>query len=438
MGRFTNGEINNKAEHQQALVPSSITSLVASKPRESFTYTSEDYSVLSQNEYYRFLNNSDTIGHAVIHFNGKKTTASQYAMPTGDKSAPEWVPLKNIHPIQRYGMTFFAAETLDGVPMYSNRSYQCIDEKGEKFEIRPFSPPPSHRKEPFWGSQSLVPITYEPTSGYEEVYKAGRELTVEKQSIDERSQIKRRKPTQNQVMGRSAKVAYEEFLAEWKDDLTPEMQMIFQRAIDAPLRNMFYSNYRPEWLHAEGYSLTPMSINPQREANLGSAPKWANTAMMVLERIAKWFALNCPQALVTIKPTFEMLLESDLIKSIDFDVQVGLKNRYLRFIQHLEPLQQKAPVFKKASDIAQLTGIAHAMLNDKQPVAQDVLRSYKPFFSLQPSRVSPEDRSLESQTFNGKPSVSAAHASFGIFRAANQSDEKKSGRIYQADQVLSA
>lgn len=376
--------------------------IIASKakpPNEqtTFHFDADDYSALSQNEYCRFLQNSPTVGHAVITYQNDTIQALQFSMPSGEEGTPEWTPLHNIHPIQRYGQTFLAAETLDGQTMYSRRKYQCVNQDGQEFEIRPFSPPPARRKEPFWGSKKMVPISDYALNNFEPNFKGGRELIVDPESVEKRSQIKRRKPTQKKVMGNiSAKDAYVLFRDEWEEFLTPEMQQVFERAIEAPLRNIFYSNYRPEWLHAEGFSLTPMWINPQRKDNLGSAPKWANTAMMVLERLCKWFALNCPEGFVSIKPQFEMLFDSALIKTLDFEVQVGLKDRFLRFMQHIEPLCQASPMFKKASDIAQVTGISHALLTKQPPIQSDPI-AYAPVF-LKPSISVEEAKALMPST----------------------------------------
>lgn len=342
--------------------------------REEFSFTTEDFENLCQNEYYRFVPNSNQIGNAVISSNGKQLTACQYKMPCSEGNAPTWIPLKNITPISRFGRTAYQAQTLEGNTVYASRSYRFTDENDNSFTFLPFSPPPKRKKEPFWGSTKQVPITKNQLRGKNEII-GGRELEVHPESVALRIAETRRYPDQNTVMGMSAKEAYEFYYEEMADKLTPEIKFIFERAINADIRNPFESNFRPEWLHAEGYSLTPIWIDPQRVDNLGSAAKWANTAMMVLERVAKWYALNCPESFVTIKPTFEMLLDTYLIKTIDFEIRVGFEDRFLRFYQHLEPLCQKHPVFPKASDIAQMTGISHAILSDKEPISTSVISS---------------------------------------------------------------
>ncbi|WP_367606563.1 hypothetical protein [Legionella sp. W05-934-2] len=349
-----------------------VGSAVSEVPdRKELTFTQEDYGNLCENEYYRFIPNSDVIGGAVVFYNGKKVVAHQYEMPKVE-GAPTWKPLKDITPINRFGRQVYQAQTLDGNTVYATRSYTFTDEHNKKYTFLPFAPPPKGKNEPFWGSTKLVPITKKPVNS-DKYYIGGRELKVDPESVVERSAVTRRNPDQNTVMGYSAKEAYEFYYEQMADKLTPEMREIFERAIEADLRNPFQSNYRPEWLHAEGYSLTPSWIDPQRPDNLGSGPKWANTMMMVLERVAKWYALHCPNSYVTIKPTFEMLFDTELIKTLDFEVRVGFKDHFLRFMQHLEPLQQKYPVFPVASDIAQLTGVSQAILTNKQPTVVSVI-----------------------------------------------------------------
>ena len=167
----------------------------------------------------------------------------------------------------------------------------------------------------------------------------------------------------------SARDAYEAFLDTYTDELSSGMKEALKRSADAPLRDAFYSNYRPEWLHAEGFSLTPINKDPQRKDNLGSAPKWANTEMMVLERLAKWFALNRPESYVSIKPYFEMLLDSELIRHIDFQVTVKEKENWIKFLQEINPFK-KWPLFSKPTDISQLTGVTYNLLNGASPVSE--------------------------------------------------------------------
>lgn len=172
-----------------------------------------------------------------------------------------------------------------------------------------------------------------------------------------------RYPSQNQVMSR--KSATEEiaiFLKEHQDILTEDFIKILKRSINASMG----CNFRMEWLHAISFCLSSLGSNPQHSSNLGAAPKWANTEMMMLELLAKWFALNNPDVIISIKPLFEMLLNSAIIKRIFFEVEIQHNLRYVKLFQNINPLA-KYPAFRPAVDIAQATFIADQLLNNIFP-----------------------------------------------------------------------
>ncbi len=275
--------------------------------------------------------------------------------------------------------------------MFAKRYHTAIVGEGDQkqpIEIAYFSPS-EKEGEPFWGSSDKPYSLFKNSESADEDededfkqelidikarIKGGKDYRIEKESILYRDGNRKRKPDQNTVMGESAKNAYEGFLETMIDRLSDDMKEVMRRAIEAPLRNIFKSNYRPEWLHALGWSLTHKDDNPQNKENLGSAPKWANTEMMVLERIAKFFALYAPEEYhITIKPHFEMLLESELIKTINFEVTIEDKDRFIQFLQELNPFQ-KYPLFRKASDLAQGTVIANAFLQGTVPMMNEKVK----------------------------------------------------------------
>src|SRR3990167_4957148 len=343
---------------------SSSSSFSAHPSIETHEFTAKDFDHLSSNEYARYLGNSDKVGHAVIIKNEQgEEIALQYNIPQGtEKSTPTIRPLINIEAIERYGLHRFRATTpTHGTKMYAKRfiDFELTDEKytSTPMQIACFSPSTSEQ-EPFWGGkeketplfrEDLAPKNKEELDKeIQEIkektgnkIKAGNELIIDHESVRARDNIKTRTPDQNTVMGgESARDTYEYFLETWQEELHPEMIKVLQRAVKAPLREAFKSNYRPEWLHAEGFGLTPTEKNPQVAENLGAAPKWANTEMMVLERIAKWFALNRPKASIRIKPLFEMLLDSELIKKIEFSVNIEEEGQFIKFLQTINPFKQ--------------------------------------------------------------------------------------------------
>ena len=169
-----------------------------------------------------------------------------------------------------------------------------------------------------------------------------------------------------QIMGRSARDEYEQFQDMYEEELTAPANAKLKQAAEAELRHRFYSQRRPEWLHAYSFSLTPLALNPQVPQNLGSAPKWANSAMMIPERTAKWFILNHPGTLVKIKPTFQMIKDFEVIRKINYELLLVKGSKRLRFLQAILPFA-RFPLYPKASDMAGATFLAAALMNQKTP-----------------------------------------------------------------------
>ncbi|MDR3503854.1 MAG: trypsin-like peptidase domain-containing protein [Legionella sp.] len=359
---------------------------------QSPDFTATDFASLSENEHGRYPPNSKKIGHAVIVEQAGQTIALQYELPSPTKDrAPTVRPLEDIEAIEPFhGMHRYRAHTPQGTQMYAKRIHPGIvgDQGNENsIQIACFSPEPQVGKPPFWGSTRQTPLFRPDLSKtvrkdldkevkeIKPVTKGGDTLMVEHASVPQRDQFKTRNPDQNTVMGESARDAYENFFNNMVDELHPEMKERLKRAFTADLKDAFYKNsYRPEWLHAKGWSLMPMNTDPQTKDNLGAGPKWANTQMMILERIIKWFALHAPESLLSIKPKFDMLLDSELIKHIDFKVKIQIKERFVELAQSIDPFQAY-PMFPKASDLAQGTGITHSILHHRAPTSEQVVKN---------------------------------------------------------------
>jgi S1-C subfamily serine protease len=419
-----------------------ITPTFAQK-KEGQEFTGQDYANLCENEHQRYLPNSRSgkVGHAVIVEKEGEKVAYQYDVPQDESgTAPTVRPLIHIEEIERFGKARYRATTPEhGTTMYAKRDLHAFVTEGDnekEMDFAYFSPSEKDDKEPFWGGGNNVPLfrddlteeqKQELKDEMEEVgvkTKGGEELVIDSESVRMRDANPTRKPDQNTVMGESARDAYEAFMESMTEELSPKAKEVLKRAVDAPLRNAFYSNYRPEWLHAEGFSLTPMSKNPQRKDNLGAAPKWANTEMMVLERLAKWFALNIPGAYVSIKPHFEMLLDSELIKNIKFEVTVKEKNRFIRFLQDIDPII-KYPLFRKPSDLAQSTAITHRILKGIKPISeQKVSRgTRKTFASLATSKAN-----------SSRPALPSTRAVSGLFTPPSTPQEvRRTNNIFPTE-----
>lgn len=367
---------------------------------------SQVFASLNVNEHQRYLPSNKHVGHAVITTDkdGNKI-AWQYNIPagTGSTIVHPLINIQEVHPkevqsrevaqsgIAPDNLTRYQAETADEkhIPMYAKRFVRAKVGQGNQqrdIEIACFSPKRDNT-DVFWGSSEKdIPLFRNNLSKEEAaalkkelaelktMTKGGSQLVIDPPSVIYRDQNKTRRPDQNTVMGESAVNAYEAFLRDYEDELSPGMKKILAEAVHAPLHNMFHGQRRPEWLHAYGFSLTPKDRNPQRADNLGAAPKWANTEMMVLERIAKWFALNQPHVFIAIKPNFEMLLDSELIKKVHFEVTLKDKENWIQFLQDINPFKPY-PIFNKPSDLAQSTVIAHNLINNVKPISETLIAS---------------------------------------------------------------
>lgn len=355
--------------HRKLSIHSQKTSAV---PATKLTFSSNDFCQLSKNIYGRFMPNSPTVGHAVLHFNGMGVTASQYTMPQAPSHIPQWAPLTEIEQISKNGVIAYQAKTQSGDTIYSNRGYQFTNENKHFFELRFFSLGLNHSA-PFWYDQRLIPLTNSiipPNIGYT---RGGKEVVVDHHSVAMRYKQKRRLPSQRKVMKQPARQAYLSFKEQSNNMLTTEMQTNLEKTINAQITDPVTRKYYPEWLHATAYTLTPTWENPQQKNNLGAGPQWANTLMLLFEVMCQWYALNHPDVMVSVKPTLFMLFATDLIETILYEAQLTYQNRSLRFHHRIESLRQRYPTLIQPSDIAQMIGISQAILTDTKPAVESIV-----------------------------------------------------------------
>ncbi|GGI77367.1 hypothetical protein [Legionella impletisoli] len=394
-------------------------------------FSSEDFSLLSVNEHFRYARSSNRVGHAAIFTNPHgKTHAWQWHLPGGADGAPSVVGLHDFEAIKRFGRVVYRAKDADGKTWYSKRTTHAhVKLDGAladtELDLAYFSEG-EDEKEPFWGSSKRTNrFKNRDAERIGHMQKGGHWMTINYESVVSREAQGKRSKSQNEVMGRSARDAYEEYFGEMEDTLAPEMKEILQRAFLADIRKYPECQYRPEWLHAYAHSLTPLEVDPQVSENLGAAPKWTNTEMMVLERIAKWFTLKQERGTtVKIKTLFEMLGESELINVIKFDVSVEFHRRCIHFMQELDAFQ-KFPVFRKASDLAQATGISYALLHGVPPVSQQIVRK-------EPD--APRSSHLHRRHRFFKPQEARGHASSAV--AATAEAEASSESLTTRDRRL--
>lgn len=388
----------NPEEIHVAPTPPGVNAIAPTTPsaRPDTPFTFQDLTKLSDNEHYRYFRNSPRVAHAVIKKEADGSiSALQYQLPPGQNNAtPAIHQLTQFEEIIRFGMRRYRALGADGKTWHAKRYDHAhvklsdnSDDDAESVDIAYFSEEEAPGKEPFWGSAKKVPrikanLSEQARRDIEAeaaevgtITKGGHEMAPDAGSIQYRDAIVSRNPDQNTVMGESARDAYEHLFSAMEDELSPELIVILKRAFSANLRKAPENQYRPEWLHLYGFSLTPASEDPQKRSNLGAAGRWANTEMMVLERIAKWFVLNQGnKTRTTIKTLFSMFRDTELVETIHFEVNIEMKNRFIRFIQDLDVFS-KFPVFRKASDLAQATGITYAILHGAEPLSRQRVKT---------------------------------------------------------------
>lgn len=332
-------------------------------------FNARDYTRLCHNRYNRFQLNSPIISNAVFQFNGKEVMASQYAMPdTVSETTPTWVALRNLKQIGKLGTTLYQAESANGTLLYSNRSYRFTDWNGLNYELHPFfSLSRTCYAESLLDCSELYSVGSTPVEPLDSQFRGRQEIKVDYHSLDIRKRNRMRSRSQADVMGLTALEAYQDFYSTYNTLLTPDLMNVFNQIMNAKYRNHPSSKFYPEWLHAVGYSLSPLDSEPQDKSNLGGGPQWSNTSMMVLETLCHWYASQSPDIEVTIRPTFFMLFASDLIEKIHYEATVKYGSRYLKFFHLIEPHRFLNPAIPQASDIAQIVRISQAILTDTPP-----------------------------------------------------------------------
>jgi len=378
---------------------------------------STEFSKLFINKHFRYHPNGEKIGCALITINQKgKKIAHQWDIPQG-KDDPQIRRLTNIETIHPSGMTNYQAraDSPTRSPMYATRFIDLEhthDKKTEKMQLAFFE-----NDQPLSQSSKEIPIFRPKLTSEEEqiinkklgkntLLKGNCELTVDPESVIKREKMAR-KPDQYKVMGKTTAEDAFRLLYEMKNMLSDEMLILMKTAFPEELEKIDFNeknkkqkykkgeiNYQAEWGHAEAAGLTPLTINPQRQNNLGAMFRCNNTQMMVLEDLAKWIALNRPNSWVRIKPLFEMVRESHIVKKINYEVNINDNNQQVKISQQIDVFKYQA--ISRPSDLAQSTCIVNHLLNQEAPIStQPVLEKF--------SAISTKTSAKKSPTKNNKP-----------------------------------
>jgi large subunit ribosomal protein L28 len=166
---------------------------------------------------------------------------------------------------------------------------------------------------------------------------------------------------------RSASDEYRRVLQSEKANLlSPELLNKLTEAIEADLSILTESQKKPEWAHVYAFALMLVSENPQVPDNLVAAPRWFNTAMLVLESTAIWFSLNRPNALIHMQAIFETLLDTDILNKGAYQISIEEQSRCIRLFESYD-LSLEHAMFRSPSDLAQLSAISYALLSNALP-----------------------------------------------------------------------
>ena len=363
------------------------------------SFTSAEYAKLCENEYFRYLPNSDVIAHVLVSPFGP---ALQFKLPdhTPGLEAPLVGELSDVMQFKLPNNKITLFGMVGQTQMISRRAYSIAasrdDEDPVPYTFYPLSP----KKNPVTQEDRSIIYDTTPVDRFrdtEEAHdvcecnplniKTSGVLDITNEDVRKRMAMPR-KPDQNTVMTRnhqkksqrcdaddehepkrevrSAVVEMRVFLEKYRSILSDDLIHILERSVTAPLNSREEGQARGEWLHRNGHNLHGLDIDPQRADNLGAAEKRFNTEMMIGERTVQHFALRTPASKSKIKCDFEMLLDSEVINQIHFLVWIQIANFKFKMEQHIDVFQSDLQCVK-ASDLATLVGIIYSLMNRVAP-----------------------------------------------------------------------
>ena len=336
----------------------------------------------AENQYGRYVPNSLIISHLLVDQTGR---ALQFAIPpTGIYEVPVVKPL--VGEISAYNMAdgkkIFHGKTEDGIDMVSCRSYD-LRINDMDYTFIPLSPLKGKRLSSETAFVERFNKTKEAKEVVErtEIYSKSGRIKVVNADIAKRADTPRT-PDQNTVMGMSAVEVYKKVLREKESVLSDDAKSVMQVAANTPWRgaSIFEAQLRPEHLHLLSYGLYPMTFTednphlvgdlatPQRVGNLGAARRCDNTRMMIQERSGERFLRRYPDASLEIGGGFTMLLDTEVINTIYYWIQIVRGDFKVRFHQKIDAFERD-PQFAKSSDMATLVEIFSMIVQNIMPLS---------------------------------------------------------------------
>ncbi|HXH54849.1 MAG TPA: hypothetical protein VNK03_03795 [Gammaproteobacteria bacterium] len=198
---------------------------------------------------------------------------------------------------------------------------------------------------------------FENAEGY--VKGKGQVYTIPSSKAHERSQLTSNKKVWNYE---SAEETMLDFIEKNKGSYDAKQLEILKK-----LATLF----KLEWVHLLGVGLSSKEFNPQTQENMGAGFKVLNTWMMVLEDLAAYFSFN-GFGVVTVKPEFIMLKDSEIIEKIYYSVTIKKGDKTVEFSATKPALAlPNRTNFPSTTDKNLLREIARALLNDIEPTKTD-------------------------------------------------------------------
>lgn len=262
------------------------------------------------------------------------------------------------------------AITMNGTVMTTQRSLhlevQADDSTLTHYELYFFSP-----KSDYTSPGNLFWNGIRQNIHYVKPAKArGGELKVTDSNITEALMNRDNLQNQFDTMGYSARKAYWDLLRSRPSTLDYKTRSVLLNALNAHSPYRIPRSFRdfmfPEWCHALTKTFHSQQISPQRRNNLGAAPFWMNSQMMVIEVALKWFAKTYTDANILLRTYFNMLNDTDVVKDGEMKASISRGDKKVSVSQTLNPLQV-FPSYPQATDGAITAFVINHLLHGKQP-----------------------------------------------------------------------
>ncbi len=331
-------------------------------------FTSDALEELSHNEFRRYINDDLVVGHALIFSDSDgQLQAKQVRDVPSHPNAPQIVSLSRFERHDLGDKVVFKARADDGTMMYSAHAIDVSTNYDHSpYQLHYFRPVPQVSDE--WSfyqaMQNPVPV-FKPDYAQAQAKLKDNQTDINPGDIPTRKNMRRSK-SQTKVMRRSAWQAMVDFGDDYEEQLTDEAMTIVDACIEA---RQFASGAGvkrqpfPEWNHAVGHGLSPMSYQPQRKSNLAAAPAYINTQMMNVERSLQWHALNKPGD-YHVHTKFTMLENTDVLDYGWIEGTFQRNEKKVSITSHLNPWV-KNPHYMRASHVAQTSMVVEALLSNQ-------------------------------------------------------------------------